>query len=260
MLVLLWVVSVVVVLQECDGFHALSSINKWRTTLQLSLSNNDHQPESMREREISPLQRQFQSLPWLTAMVVGVTTFRPKAAFAGKQDEANAKLASYGLPPILFVPPGFTPLVSEFGRGNIREAMTNPIIVQFSHPGLWIESLTTVNTNGEAGTVSANDYIKGDSAFFYNQPLKAGDSLNEGSKELVGNFIKKSLSQKWLYLWNYCKFFSSENFVGILGIRIPCLDASQTLIWPEGAENFIPKKGTQNGSTGPVMSTWYLKG
>ena len=74
--------------------------------------------------------------------------------------------------------------------------MTNPILVQFAHPGLWIESLTTVNTNGEAGTVSANDYIKGDSAFFYNQPLKESESLNEGAKELVGNFIKKSLSQK----------------------------------------------------------------
>ena len=87
-------------------------------------------------------------------------------------------------------------MVSEFGRGNIREAMTNPILVQFAHPGLWIESLTTVNTNGEAGTVSANDYIKGDSAFFYNQPLKESESLNEGAKDLVANFIKKSLSQK----------------------------------------------------------------
>ena len=65
-------------------------------------------------------------------------------------------------------------------------------------------------------------------------------------------------SQKWVYLQNYRKFFSSENFVGILGIHIPCLDASQTLIWPEGAENFIPKmvyfEGTRDGST------WYLKG
>ena len=53
--------------------------------------------------------------------------------------------------------------------------------------------------------------------------------------------LLKWLSQKWLYLWNYRKFFSSENFVGILGIHIPCLDASQTLVWPERAENFIPK-------------------
>ena len=52
---------------------------------------------------------------------------------------------------------------------------------------------------------------------------------------------KKMVITKWLYLWNDRKFFSSENFVGILGIRIPCLDASQTLVWPERAENFIPK-------------------
>ena len=50
---------------------------------------------------------------------------------------------------------------------------------------------------------------------------------------------KKWLSQKWLYLWNYRKFFGSENFVGVLGIHIPCLDASQTLIWLEHDEEFI---------------------
>ena len=70
-------------------------------------------------------------------------------------------VGSYGLPPIIFVPPGFSPLVSEFGRGNIREKMTNPILIQFCHPQLWVVATTTVNNNGEAGTISANDYIKG---------------------------------------------------------------------------------------------------
>ena len=49
---------------------------------------------------------------------------------------------------------------------------------------------------------------------------------------------KKWLAHKWLYLWNYREFFSAENFVGILGIHLPCLDAFQTPIGPEGAENF----------------------
>ena len=66
---------------------------------------------------------------------------------------------------------------------------------------------------------------------------------------------KKWLEQKWLYLWNYREFCSAENFVGILGIHLPCLDASQTLIGPEGAAMFIPNMvyflWTRNGSTGP---------
>ena len=74
--------------------------------------------------------------------------------------------------------------------------MVNPILIQFCHPGLWVEATTTINNNGEAGTVSANDYIKGDSAFFFNQPLKSGESLGEGSKDLVKSFLTASLSQK----------------------------------------------------------------
>ena len=135
---LLCIVSIVLVLQGCDGFRAFSVRQPSCSKLSSLSNNNDHQPQSMQQRETGPLQRQLQSLPWLAAVVAGVTTFRPTVANAGKQDEANAKLAAYGLPPILFVPPGFTPLVSEFGRGNIREAMTNPIIVQFAHPGLLI--------------------------------------------------------------------------------------------------------------------------
>ncbi len=115
---------------------------------------------------------------------------------AGRMEDVNDKLASYGLPPLLFVPPGFTPLVSEFGRGNIKQAMVNPILIQFCHPGLWVEATTTINNNGEAGTVSANDYIKGDSAFFFNQPLKSGESLGEGSKDLAKAFLQAALSQK----------------------------------------------------------------
>ena len=76
------IVSVALVLLGCDGFRVLSTHNKWSSKL-LSLTKDDHQPQSMRQREIGPLQRQWQSLPWLTAVVVGVTTFHPKVANAG---------------------------------------------------------------------------------------------------------------------------------------------------------------------------------
>ena len=169
-------------------------------------NHNDVVPKSMMESTITPMQRGVQSVLGLSSALFASTLLAPSRAsaamnsasmfMAGRLEDVNDKLASYGLPPLLFVPPGFTPLVSEFGRGNIKQAMVNPILIQFCHPGLWVEATTTINNNGEAGTVSANDYIKGDSAFFFNQALKSGESLGEGSKDLAKSFMLAALSQK----------------------------------------------------------------
>ena len=90
-----------------------------------------------------------------SALGLLLTVASPAYAF-GELESANNKLSNYGLPPILFVPPNFTPIVSEFGRGNAKEQMTNPVVVEFSHPSLWVTATTTVNNNGESGTISAN--------------------------------------------------------------------------------------------------------
>ena len=52
--------------------------------------------------------------------------------------------------------------------------MSTPILVEFSHPSNWVQQRTTVNKNGEAGTVAANDYMKGDSAFLFVTPTSGG--------------------------------------------------------------------------------------
>lgn len=131
----------------------------------------------------------------LSVYIAGVAS--PSRAVAESLEDVNVKLAGYSLPPILFTPPGFTNLVSEFGRGNIREQMTNPLLVQFAHPSLWVVQKTSVNNNGEAGTISANDYIKGDSAFFYVwQTPRAVDLTSADNKSIIKEFILKSLSQK----------------------------------------------------------------
>ena len=99
---------------------------------------------------------------------------------AASLESVNTKLSSYSLSPMLYVPPGFAPLVSEYGRGigNIRQS--SPIAVQFVYPEvrfslsnkrfhlctansvisislqLWVPRYTTTNVNGETGTISAN--------------------------------------------------------------------------------------------------------
>eukprot|EP01031_Cornospumella_fuschlensis_P033268 gene33268-40249_t len=117
------------------------------------------------------------------------------AVLADTLEEANSKLSGYGYPPMLYIPSGLSPLVSEFGRGSIREEMRNPILVQFAYPSYWVVQKTSVNVNGEAGTISANDYLKGDSAFLYVMP--ATEKLSEAnSKAQLTKFITRALSQK----------------------------------------------------------------
>eukprot|EP00596_Hydrurales_sp_CCMP1899_P001037 CAMPEP_0119037702 /NCGR_PEP_ID=MMETSP1177-20130426/6196_1 /TAXON_ID=2985 /ORGANISM="Ochromonas sp, Strain CCMP1899" /LENGTH=292 /DNA_ID=CAMNT_0006999321 /DNA_START=148 /DNA_END=1026 /DNA_ORIENTATION=- len=163
----------------------------------LRMSNDDNNiPKLARDTMKQPMQRGLQGVFALSGALMA-SMIKPEPAFAfGKLEDANTKLGLYELPPIIFVPPGFSPLVSEFGRGNIREKMTNPLLIQFCHPQLWVEAVTSYNLNGEAGTISANDYIKGDSAFFYFRPLAEGQILSVNSKDLIKEFILKSLSQK----------------------------------------------------------------
>ena len=60
---------------------------------------------------------------FLGASAVALQSKSALAVGSGGLTEANEKLTEYGLPPILFVPPGFKPIVSEYGRGSIKEKM-----------------------------------------------------------------------------------------------------------------------------------------
>ena len=74
--------------------------------------------------------------------------------------------------------------------GNIKEGLADN---QFWYSSLtqapgWAK--TSVNNNVEAGTISANDYMKGDSAFLFTYPLDGGDgSLSVDNKKLIEKII-----------------------------------------------------------------------
>ena len=125
---------------------------------------------------------------------MGILGF-PKPSYADIS-EANNKLSEYGLPPIVFVPPGFSPLVCEYGRGSKDKPIENPIIVQFAYPSSWVVQKTQINNNGESGTVGANDYIKGDSANFYERPLPAGEILSDKNTNIYNKILQEALSRK----------------------------------------------------------------
>jgi hypothetical protein len=115
-----------------------------------------YEPQSTQQVLQNTINKHLKSAISILGTTALISSISPNNAFADSLEDANNKLAGYGLPPILYLPPGLSPLVSEYGRGNIRQSMSNPIVVQFAYPRVWVVQKTSVNNNGEAGTISAN--------------------------------------------------------------------------------------------------------
>ena len=141
----------------------------------------------------------------------------PQSAVASLLSDANTKLGGYGLPPIVFVPPNFVPLVSEYGRGSNDKPILNPILVQFAHPSSWVTQKTAVNNNGESGTVGANDYIKGDSANLFERNMPSGESLSINNKKLITQVLMEALGRKGDVLESFKVYQIESNGKGIKG-------------------------------------------
>ena len=155
----------VVFISLTSSFSLLSSLKKTSssssTILYMNNNNNNDNISSIKTSVTSSILSLNKVILSLASSSLLLQTINVKPALAGILDDCNTKLNGYGLPPIVYVPSGFTPLVAEIGRGSAKKQIQNPIIVQFAHPGSWVEATTTVNNNGEAGTISANDYMKG---------------------------------------------------------------------------------------------------
>lgn len=183
-----------IVFDRSHAFGLQRSINRVaRATATSMISDTQNAPVSFKSEQLVSLNRK---MVLSFAAFSAVLSQKPKNALAGSLEDANNKLVNYGLPPILFVPPGFQPIVSEFGRGNAKAAIENPILVQFCAPNVWIVKRTSVNNNGESGTISANDYQKGDSAFLFTAPIASSSALSVTNKQFINELVQKSLSQK----------------------------------------------------------------
>lgn len=90
------------------------------------MSGNDMTPVTSRQRVVQTFVDKLRSVAVSSAAVYAATATKitTSPAFAGALQEANVKLGAYGIAPIIFVPPNFSPLVSE-----VRMPM--PIIIHF---------------------------------------------------------------------------------------------------------------------------------
>lgn len=84
------------------------------------------------------------------------------------------ELFSYGLPPLSNVPDGFSALTEIYGKSGDR----SPLLVSFGFPLDWVVTLPSQDVNGEAGTIQAGEYAKGDTATFFIVPGEGKASVS----------------------------------------------------------------------------------
>ncbi len=120
----------------------------------------------------------------------------PKPAQAASLSKINTELAGYGLPPIVNVPGGFSPLVEVYGKVAGAKKERDTLLVQFFYPSLWVVSKPSIDKNGEEGTISAGDYQKGDSAAFFVGEGPSSGKLDQQSDAYFGEVVTRAIGQK----------------------------------------------------------------
>ena len=110
------------------------------------------------------------------AATAGLTSMPMASLAVTGEKKVNAKLASYGLPPVQSLN-GLTPLCEIYGKGANRF----PLLVTFAYPFDWVVVTPSNNANGEDGTIQAGEYAKGDTATLFVNPA-AGNVKVCGSK------------------------------------------------------------------------------
>mmetsp|Transcript_37373 Transcript_37373/g.81827 ORF Transcript_37373/g.81827 Transcript_37373/m.81827 type:complete len:290 (+) Transcript_37373:134-1003(+) len=141
----------------------------------------------------------------------GLTTAQPSHAFGGGLSKVNARLSSYGLPPMAKLPDGFSPLLEIWGKGRNRF----PLLINFAHPLDWVVTLPSQDVNGEDGTIQAGEYAKGDTAtlFVYQDAGKVAN-VGEKPKSFFEDALIKSISQKGANIYQDFKVIKTETTRG----------------------------------------------
>jgi len=128
------------------------------------------------------------------------------------EKDCNNQLAAYGLPQMEKVPGGFKPLLIPVGgtvganidgskvvesigslltKGGLKRG--ERVLLNFVYPSAWIVSVPTSTGNGESGTVSANNYVKGDSAVVCALPLEEDEDIESQDKTYFQDLMTQAV-------------------------------------------------------------------
>jgi len=129
--------------------------------------------------------RAFLSTPLLIPLLP-----QSASAFGSNAKTVNSKLKAYGLPPLVSVPDGFSPLLELYGNAANRK----PLLVQFCYPSTWVVIVPNQDKNGEEGTIQAGNYGPGDTATLYVDP--GAMEIASQPASFFREAVIKSISQK----------------------------------------------------------------
>merc|ERR1719352_2163711 len=98
---------------------------------------------------------------------------------------------------------GMSPLVKYIGTApaanidgqKVKErAFKEILLVRFLYPNGWLVASPDITENGEAGTVGANNFIKGDSATFTALAIPGGKKLADMDKGFFGQLLSSQMT------------------------------------------------------------------
>lgn len=147
-----------------------------------TLSQSDEENTSISRRMI------VDKLRFFTAGMVLGPGVASGPATATNLKKFNAKLSTLGLAELSSIPNGFNAILESYTQSNPK------LLVEFFYPNNWLAIRPSINTNGEAGTVSAGDYGKGDSAALYVSDASK-DSKDFYKKVIIGGISQRGDNQ-----------------------------------------------------------------
>jgi len=182
-------------------------------TLSLQLPANAPSSSSSSSAPLASAVSRRAALTQAAVATTAALTLSPLAAVADvrganmdmpkNEKDVNKLLGTYGFSPMK-VPGGFSPLVEYIGTAppaNIDgsktkdRAFSNTLLVRFLYPSGWLVETPSIDENGEAGNIGANNYIKGDSANFAAVKLPEGEKLTSLPKDFWKGWLSSQMSK-----------------------------------------------------------------
>jgi len=151
----------------------------------------------------------------------------------------NKLLTSQGFSPMK-VPSGYSPLVQYIGSAppaNIdgskskSRAFSSTLLVRFLYPTGWLVESPSIDENGEAGNIGANNYVKGDSANFAAVQLPKDEKLTTLPKEFWKGWLSSQMSTD---VFEDIKVKKLKTVVQPDGTEMQIIDFSYTLLTRAG--------------------------
>jgi hypothetical protein len=140
--------------------------------------------------------------PLLSPLAAHADVYGANSQLPTNLNDINKYLKELGFPAMKGAN-GLTPLIEYAGTGppanidgnKVRERKFDGVLlVRFLYPNGWLVSRPDTTENGEAGTIGANNFQKGDSEIFTSMPLPQGKALKDMKNDFYKDLITSQMT------------------------------------------------------------------